>query len=62
MARRIREEIVDDVDLEPTRTRRIVTERTTGAGYGMGMGMNPLALVVAAVLIVFILLLVFGAR
>jgi len=63
MARRIREEIVDDgVEVvEPVATgRRIVTERRVGDG--MGMGMNPLALVMAAVLIVFILVLVFGAR
>ena len=60
MARRIREEIIDDdvvVERAPV-TRRVVTERRTG-GYG-GYGANPLALVIAAVLVVFILVLVFG--
>jgi hypothetical protein len=62
MARRIREEIIDDDpvvvrEVAPV-TRRIVTERrTTG---GVGYGFNPAMLLVAAVLLVFILLLVFG--
>ena len=54
MARRIREEIVDDVPV----TRRVVTEHRTGAPAGWGM--NPMGAVVAAVLVVFILVLVFG--
>lgn len=60
MARRIREEIVDDdvvVERAPA-TRRVVTERRTG-GYG-GYGMNPVGMVLASVLLVFILVLVFG--
>lgn len=54
MARRIREEIIEDVPV----TRRVVTtERRAGAPYGVG---NPLALVLAGLLLVFILVLVFG--
>ena len=59
MARRIREEIIDDVDVVPT-TRRVVTERRVGGGYGWGMGGNPVALMFAVVLAVFILVLIFG--
>jgi hypothetical protein len=63
MARRIREEIIDDDPVVVTRapvTRRVVTtERRVGGGYGMG-GMNPVGLALAAVLLVFILVLVFG--
>lgn len=58
MARRIREEYIDDgpVVVERPVGRRIVTERR----YGMGYAMNPLAWVVAAALVVFILVLLFG--
>ena len=60
MARRIREEIIeDDIDLAPT-THRVVTERRVGGGYGWGVGGNPVALMLAVVLTVFILVLVFG--
>ena len=61
MARRIREEIIDDdpVVVSPAPvTRRVVTERRTG-GPAM-RGMNPVAMALAAVLLVFILVLVFG--
>ena len=62
MARRIREEIIDDdlvvVATPAPTTRRVVTERRVG-GPAMG-GMNPLGMVLAAVLLVFILVLVFG--
>lgn len=54
MARRIREEVIEDVPV----TRRVVTEHRTGAPAGWGM--NPIGAVVAAVLVVFILVLVFG--
>ena len=56
MARRIREEIIDDVDPAPV-TRRVVTERRVG---GSPYGGNPAALIMAIVLAVFILVLVFG--
>lgn len=61
MARRIREEYIDDdpVVVERPAERRVVTERRVG-GIGYGYGMNPLAWVLAAALVVFILLLVFG--
>ena len=59
MARRIREEIIDDVDPAPT-VHRVVTERRVGGGYGWGMGGNPAALMFAVVLAVFILVLIFG--
>ncbi len=61
MARRIREEIIDDdpVVVAPARTRRVVTERRVG-GPAYGMGTNPVGLALAAVLLVFILVLVFG--
>jgi hypothetical protein len=60
MARRIREEYIEDdpVVVERPVGRRVVTERRVGGGYGYGM--NPLAWVLAAALVVFILLLVFG--
>ena len=58
MARRIREEIIDDVDPGPT-VHRVVTERRVG-GYGWGMGGNPAALMFAVILAVFILVLIFG--
>ena len=60
MARRIREEYIDDdpVVVERPVARRVVTERRYGGGVGYGM--NPLAWVLAAVLVVFILLLLFG--
>jgi hypothetical protein len=62
MARRIREEYVDDdvvevVDRAPRR-RVVVTERR--GGYGFGFGENPAALMIAVVLTVFILVLIFG--
>ena len=63
MVRRIREEIIDDsdVDFAPAhRGRRVVERRAGGAGYGPGYGMNPLAWVIAAVLVVFILVMAFG--
>lgn len=63
MMRRIREEIIDDndVDFVPVRRgRRVVERRAGGPGYGAGYAMNPLAWVIAAVLVVFILLLLFG--
>lgn len=61
MARRIREEYIEDdpVVVERPVERRVVTERHVG-GVGYGYGMNPLAWVLAAALVVFILLLVFG--
>ena len=61
MARRIREEYIEDdpVVVERPAERRVVTERRVG-GIGYGYGMNPLAWVLAAALVVFILLLVFG--
>ena len=55
MARRIREEYIDEAPV----TRRRVVERRTG-GYGPGRGMNPIAAVVAGILVVFILVLLFG--
>lgn len=56
MARRIREEIVDDdVIVERRAPRRIVEERRYAGSYG-----NPAALMLAAVLAVFILVLIFG--
>lgn len=62
MVRRIREEIIDDddVDFVPVHRGRRVERRTGGVAYGAGYGMNPLAWVIAAVLVVFILLLLFG--
>ena len=57
MVRRVREEIIEDVDPAPV-TRRVVTERRVG-GSPFGVG-NPMALVMAVVLTVFILVLVFG--
>jgi hypothetical protein len=61
MARRIREEYIDDdpvvVEREPV-VRRVVTERHYGGG--MGYGLNPLAWVLAAALVVFLLLLLLG--
>lgn len=57
MPRRVREEIIEDVDPAPV-TRRVVTERRVG-GSPFGAG-NPMALVMAVVLTVFILVLVFG--
>ena len=63
MVRRIREEIIDDddVDYVPVRRGRRVVERRGGAvGYGPGYGVNALAWVLAAVLVVFILVLAFG--
>ena len=56
MARRIREEIIDDGIPAPV-TRRVVTERRVG---GSPYGGNPAALIMAVVLAVFILVLVFG--
>jgi hypothetical protein len=62
MVRRIREEIIDDrdVDYVPADRGRRVVERRGGAAYGPGFGMNPLAWVIAAVLVVFILVMAFG--
>ena len=60
MARRIREEIVDDDDVvieRVPRRRRVVTERRI-APYGPDI--NPIGLVLAAVLVVFIIVLFFG--
>ncbi len=62
MARRIREEIIEDEPLVVTpapQGRRVVTERRVG-GPAYGGGMNPVGMVVAGVLLVFILVLVFG--
>lgn len=53
MARRIREEIIEDV---PVAHRVVTTERRVGPSYGA----NPLALVIAGLLLVFILVMVFG--
>ncbi|MCU1485745.1 MAG: hypothetical protein JWN67_2491 [Actinomycetia bacterium] len=63
MARRIREEIIDDDPVVVTPapvTRRVVTERRSGPAMGGMGGMNPVAMALAAVLLVFILVLVFG--
>lgn len=59
MARRIREEIIDDEVLVERRApvRRVVEERRYGYG---GYGGNPAALVLAVVLAVFIIVLIFG--
>jgi len=59
MARRIREEYIDD---EPIVTgRRVVTERHTGMGP-IGFGPNPVALLGVVVLLVALLAFVFGIR
>ena len=56
MARRIREEYIDEP--EPITRRRVVTEHRFGGG--MGYGRNPAMAIVAALLVVFILVMIFG--
>lgn len=59
MARRIREEYIED---EPVVTRRrVITERHVGGGP-VGFGMNPVGLVVALLVVVLLLALLFGVR
>lgn len=61
MARRIREEIIDDevtmARPAPVR-RRVVSTRFSGGAYRAAM--NPLGIGISVVLAVFILVLVFG--
>ena len=58
MARRIREEYIED---EPVVTRRrVVTERRIGGPVGYGM--NPVGLVVALLVAVLLIALLFGVR
>ena len=59
MARRIREEYIED---EPVVTRRrVVTERRVGPGP-IGFGPNPIALLLVVVLLVALLVFLLGVR
>ena len=62
VVRRVREEIIDEPDVVPVTTRRVITERRVGGGYGYGFGGNPVALVALALIVVLLLVLFLGVR